>query len=55
MLLMFASNRVMVSRIEANMMLKPMLPGLRLAARLKSIDGTFVKKIANCKLSSCGQ
>ena len=43
--LIIASNKVRVSRIEAYMMLKPML----LATRFKSIDGTFVK---TCKLQA---
>ena len=40
--LLFASNKVRVSRLEAYMMLKPRLPGLRLATRLPNmciIDG----------------
>ena len=32
--LLFTSNKVKVSRIEAHMMLKPRLPGRRLATRL---------------------
>ena len=32
--LLFASNKVRVSRVEAHMILKPRLPGLRLATRL---------------------
>ena len=38
--LLFASNKVMVSCIEAHVMLKPMLLGLRLATPLKACDSS---------------
>ena len=39
--LMFASNKVRVSPIEACMMLKPRLPGLRLATRLQQMTKSY--------------